>query len=67
MDVIVKVGYVFDYQTTGGDVGGFANINRLDGLRVSIEKIGGSYQCTCKLDGIYVQIWCKHYEIRTIN
>ena len=66
MDIIVKMGYTFDYQTTGGDVGGFANINRPDELRVSVEEIGGSYHCTCKIDGIYIQIWCTSYEIRRI-
>ena len=77
MDIIVNEGYTFNYFTSGGDVGGFANINKPDGLKINIEEIGGAYHCSFKLNGIYhcsfklngiyIQIWCKSYEIRRIN
>lgn len=67
MNIIVKEGYTFDYRTSGGDVGGFANISNPDGLKVSIEKIGGSYHVSVKINGIYIQIWCKSYEVKIIR
>ena len=67
MDIIVKMGYSFDYHTTGGDVGGFANINNPDGLRVSVEELGGSNHVSVKINGIYIQIWCKSYEVKSIK
>lgn len=67
MNIIVKQGYTFDYITLGGNVGGFANINKPDGLIINIEEIGNAYYCSFELDGIYIQIWCKEYKIRRIN
>lgn len=67
MNIIVKEEYTFDYVTSSGDVGGFANINKPEGLMINVEEIGGAYHCSFKLDGIYIQIWCKDYNIRRIN
>ena len=67
MDIIVKEGYLFNYSTPSGDDGGFANINKPEGLRITIDEIGGSYHVSVKLDGVYIQIWCKSYQVRSIN
>lgn len=67
MDIIVKEGYSFNYSTSSGDVGGFANINKPEGLRITIDEIGGSYHVSIKLDGIYIQIWCKSYQVQSIR
>lgn len=67
MEIIITKGYSFNYRTSGGDVGGFANINNPDGLIVSIKEIGGSNQVCVKINGIYIQIWCKSYEVKSIR
>lgn len=67
MDIIVKEGYIFNYRTSGGDVGGFANISNPYGLRLSIDEIGGSYHVSARINDIYIQIWCKSYEIKSIK
>lgn len=67
MDIIVKMGYSFDYHTSGGDVGGFANINKPEGLRITIDEIGGSNHVSVKIDGIYIQVWCRSYEVKSIR
>lgn len=61
------MGYSFDYRTSSGDVGGFANINKPEGLRITIDEIGGSNHVSLKLDGIYIQVWCKSYDVKSIR
>lgn len=67
MEIIIKDGYSFDYRTSGGDVGGVANISKPEGLKIDVDQIGGTYHVSFKLDGMYIQIWCKSYEVKKIR
>lgn len=67
MEIIIKDGYIFNYRTSGGDVGSISNINKPEGLKIDIDKIGNTYHVSFKLDGMYIQIWCIKYTIRKIG
>lgn len=67
MKIIIKEGYSFDYRTSGGDVGSIANINKPEGLKIDVDKIVDTYHVSFKLDDIYIQIWCKFYEVKKIR
>lgn len=64
MKIIIKDGYSFNYRTSGGDVGSIANIDKPDSLKIDVDQIGGTYHVSFKLDGMYIQIWCKSYEVK---
>ena len=66
-EIRVKNGFSFNYQTSS-NTGSIANIDPdNDDLIIEVDKIGESYYCNFHLKGIFIQIWCKSYEVRSIN
>ena len=70
MEIIIKEGYSFNYRTSGG-VGSFANIDKPEGLKINIDQINDQindqYYVSFTIDNIFIQIWCKSYEIKKIR
>ena len=67
MEIIIKEGYSFNYRTSGGGVGSVANIDKPEGLKINIDQINDQYYASFNIDNIFIQIWCKSYEVKKIR